>query len=231
LKDLSCTVQYITYGLEKVTRNHQRGYLVMEKCLCSLKDIFEGKVELPLQEGETKEDALHNISYEFLKALARIHASETIIHRDLHPGNIFVYLSKRDGLRIIKLGDFGVPKQLHRKKATDTATRGHEDYIPAEYQGVNEQLGLTPENAEAIDMFAAGIIIAWIYGGRHIYHIPGEPDSMIPGNIKLGKKSFDAILENQLPKPHRHHQSRDGTDAYECRIPSTCRGCHEALCL
>jgi serine/threonine protein kinase len=199
LKDLPCTVQYIAHGLEKLTRNHQRGYLVMEKCLCSLKDIFQGKVELPLQEGETKEDALRNISYDFLKALARIHASDTIIHRDLHPGNIFVYISKRDGLRIIKLGDFGVAKQLHREKATCTATRGHENYIPAEYQDVKEQVDLTPENAKAIDMFAAGIIIAWIYGGRHIYHIPDEPESMIPGNIKLGKKSFDAILENKLP--------------------------------
>jgi serine/threonine protein kinase len=61
------------------------------------------KVELPLLPGETEEEARLNICRDFLNALAYIHASNSIIHRDLHPGNIFIFIAKRDGSRVVKV--------------------------------------------------------------------------------------------------------------------------------
>jgi serine/threonine protein kinase len=198
LKDLPHAVRYEDHGTKKMTKTMTRGFIVMEKCHATLKDVLEGRVEIPMLEGETEEMALLKICHDFLEALASIHANDTIIHRDLHPGNIFISLSHKTHARSVKLGDFGVAKQLHQERATSTATRGHADFIPPEWQNVAEQKELTPENSASIDIYAGGIIIGYIFGRRHVYRLPGEAEAKIPGNIISGKKSFLAILESDF---------------------------------
>lgn len=94
---------------------------------------------------------------QILEALSHIH-SQGIIHRDLKPMNIFI-----DRNNDVKVGDFGLAKNIHRTVAVAKAAE-----IPSSYDDLTSNIGTTLYIAvemlkggnydEKVDMYSLGII-------------------------------------------------------------------------
>lgn len=97
----------VQYDSRVVDQDKKKIYIVMEYCE---KGDLKQLLEKHKKSGEPiKEEYIWEVMTQMLLALDTCHNNpmKKIIHRDLKPGNIFI-----DGRRNIKLGDFGLSKEL-----------------------------------------------------------------------------------------------------------------------
>ena len=94
---------------------------------------------------------------EILVALEKIH-SKNIMYRDLKPENVLIDI---DGH--IKLSDFGLSKQIKRRKETSTTFWGSPEYLPPEML-----LGI--EHSRAVDFYTFGWLLYEMIVGFPPFH-------------------------------------------------------------
>ncbi|KAM4809210.1 mitogen-activated protein kinase 4 [Rhinophrynus dorsalis] len=114
-----------------------------------------------LEQGPLTEDHAKLFMYQLLRGLKYIH-SANVLHRDLKPANIFI--STED--LVLKIGDFGLARIVDQHYS-------HKGYLS---EGLvtkwyrSPRLLLSPNNyTKAIDMWAAGCILAEMLTGRMLF--------------------------------------------------------------
>ncbi|XP_069820921.1 mitogen-activated protein kinase 4 isoform X2 [Dendropsophus ebraccatus] len=114
-----------------------------------------------LEQGPLSEDHAKLFIYQLLRGLKYIH-SANVLHRDLKPGNVLI--STED--LVLKIGDFGLARIVDQHYS-------HKGYLS---EGLvtkwyrSPRLLLSPNNyTKAIDMWAAGCILAEMLTGRMLF--------------------------------------------------------------
>ena len=106
------------YGSKK---DEKKFYILMEYCDGLNLEEFLEEHKKPNEENEViliKEDILFNIIKQICSGIKEIH-DKNIVHRDLKPSNIFINKDNE-----IKIGDFGISKQLKALKRTTVTKKG-----------------------------------------------------------------------------------------------------------
>ncbi|XP_075041711.1 mitogen-activated protein kinase 4-like isoform X2 [Mixophyes fleayi] len=123
-----------------------------------------------LEQGPLSEDHAKLFMYQLLRGLKYIH-SANVLHRDLKPANIFI--STED--LVLKIGDFGLARIVDQHYS-------HKGYLS---EGLvtkwyrSPRLLLSPNNyTKAIDMWAAGCILAEMLTGRMLFAGSHELEQM-----------------------------------------------------
>lgn len=143
-------------------------YVVTE--LCEGGELFEQIVE---REVYTERDAQRVLKM-IAEALFYCH-SNNIVHRDLKPENIF--LTSRNGIEEIKLGDFGYAKQVERC-LTDTSVGTPAYCAPEIFR--KEKYGF------AVDMWSFGVIAYVLLSGS----LPFYSENMVVLQKKILELDF-----------------------------------------
>ncbi|XP_071989407.1 mitogen-activated protein kinase 4 [Engystomops pustulosus] len=114
-----------------------------------------------LEQGPLSEDHAKLFIYQLLRGLKYIH-SANVLHRDLKPANIFINTEDL----VLKIGDFGLARIVDQHYS-------HKGYLS---EGLvtkwyrSPRLLLSPNNyTKAIDMWAAGCILAEMLSGRMLF--------------------------------------------------------------
>ena len=119
----------------KAWEEHQRLYIQIELCECSLSMFADLNHDIPEKE-------VWNFLIDMLQAVNHLHSNQ-YLHLDIKPENIFI---SRDG--IYKLGDFGLVVDLRKKSSIDPL-EGDPKYLAKEtIQGIF---------TESADIFSLGI--------------------------------------------------------------------------
>ena len=113
-----------------------------------------------------------------LNAVAYIHQSLNIVHRDLKLQN-FLYPTKDAIGESIKLIDFGFSKHLHRGKDTVVVTAGTVEYLAPELFHRESKV------EHSGDMWAMGVILFMLLGGYPPF--AGRSNNDICDNIRAEK--------------------------------------------
>jgi len=150
------------------------------------------------------------IASSVLQGLDYVHRAKTpsgrelgIVHRDVTPSNVYVASTGH-----VKLGDFGVAKLVAVEGWTMAGSvKGELGYLSP------EQIGGQPPS-QAIDLWAAGVILWELAAGQRLFVGENELDVMlrirkgkVPALRKVNKaapKSLERVLERALhQKPHK----------------------------
>lgn len=159
-------------------------WFTMEKCGLSVAD------ELP----SLALDERVRICLEMLSALAELHVHD-VVHRDLKPRNLFLTPKRH-----LKLGDFGIAKDLSGKSGGPTPTgyaMGTMEYMaPERWKGQPQK----PERADIewrpSDQYAAGVTAFHLLsGGGYPLDFTGERPMAVLNAHLMGK-----LLELTIPE-------------------------------
>ena len=104
------------------------------------------------------EDDVKDIIKDMLNGLRIMH-SENFAHRDLKPGNIFVVQKPPASNWRVKIGDFGISKQVQGDRTALRTEIGTLDYLAPEISGYLGTDGLTSVYDNAIDIWSLGCVI------------------------------------------------------------------------
>ncbi|MBN3301090.1 MK04 kinase, partial [Amia calva] len=144
--------------------------------LCELSTLYivqehmETDLSRLLEQGPLSEDHAKLFMYQLLRGLKYIH-SANVLHRDLKPANIFINTEEL----LLKIGDFG----LARIVDPHYSHKGYlsEGLVTKWYR--SPRLLLSPNNyTKAIDMWAAGCILAEMLTGRMLFAGAHELEQM-----------------------------------------------------
>uniref|UniRef100_A0A2K6JRZ3 mitogen-activated protein kinase n=1 Tax=Rhinopithecus bieti TaxID=61621 RepID=A0A2K6JRZ3_RHIBE len=126
-----------------------------------VQEYMETDLARLLEQGTLAEEHAKLFMYQLLRGLKYIH-SANVLHRDLKPANIFI--STED--LVLKIGDFGLARIVDQHYS-------HKGYLS---EGLvtkwyrSPRLLLSPNNyTKAIDMWAAGCILAEMLTGRMLF--------------------------------------------------------------
>ncbi|XP_025070668.1 mitogen-activated protein kinase 4 isoform X1 [Alligator sinensis] len=126
-----------------------------------VQEYMETDLARLLEQGKLTEEHAKLFMYQLLRGLKYIH-SANVLHRDLKPANIFI--STED--LVLKIGDFGLARIVDQHYS-------HKGYLS---EGLvtkwyrSPRLLLSPNNyTKAIDMWAAGCILAEMLTGRMLF--------------------------------------------------------------
>ncbi|XP_010121766.1 PREDICTED: mitogen-activated protein kinase 4 [Chlamydotis macqueenii] len=126
-----------------------------------VQEYMETDLARLLEQGKLAEEHAKLFMYQLLRGLKYIH-SANVLHRDLKPANIFI--STED--LVLKIGDFGLARIVDQHYS-------HKGYLS---EGLvtkwyrSPRLLLSPNNyTKAIDMWAAGCILAEMLTGRMLF--------------------------------------------------------------
>ena len=101
--------------------DEKKFYILMEYCDGLNLEEFLEEHKKPNEDNKViliKEDILYNIIKQICSGIKEIH-DKNIVHRDLKPSNIFINKENE-----IKIGDFGISKQLNALKKTTITKKG-----------------------------------------------------------------------------------------------------------
>ena len=149
------------------------------------KENKENKVKL------IEEDILYNIIKQICSGIKEIH-DKNIIHRDLKPSNIFINKDNE-----IKVGDFGISKQLDNVKTTTYTKKG----AGTLFYSAPEILKKSKYNKKA-DMYSLGCIIYELFTLSE-YHSDKMGDEIKPLDQKYDpnwQKLINSLLDVDIVK-------------------------------
>ena len=156
----------------------------------------------PQQRGPLPVAEVADYALQALDALAQAHAAG-IVHRDLKPANLFL-ARRHDGTSLVKVLDFGIPKNLASAGAAGDDARRAPLLGSPEYMSP-EQLR-TPRGVDArTDIWSLGVILYELLTGRMPF--TGESLGELFMQILGGGPRSGA-----LPPSRRAARARDGRD-------------------
>ncbi|MET0340337.1 MAG: protein kinase [Polyangiales bacterium] len=133
-------------------------YLVMEYLEgCDLADELSRRSRLPAIE-------VVGLVLQACEALAEAHAAG-IVHRDLKPANLFL-ARKSNGMRVLKLLDFGVSKSLETGEGSELSLTKTSAVVGSPIYMSPEQLNSAKDVDPRTDIWALGVVLYELITGR-----------------------------------------------------------------
>jgi serine/threonine protein kinase len=158
----------------------------LERCAASLDQIFLKTYHPRKYDGPE----LPNYSTVFLQlaeGLEYIH-SKNLIHRDIKPGNVLIYVDSTDGKITMKWADFGLSKLVNEKGSyTMSGVKGTYTHLAPELLlKLMENEKKPGRGTVKSDVFALGLVFAYLLlNGKHLY---GSNEIEISPNIIAHKQ-------------------------------------------
>ena len=159
----------------------------MELCAASLDQIFLETYHPRKYDGP---ELPHHFTVflQLAEGLEYIH-SKKLIHRDIKPGNVLIYVDSTDGKITMKLADFGLSKLVNERGSyTMSGVKGTYTYLAPELLLLKlmeneKKLG---RGTVKSDVFALGLVFVYLLlDGQHLY---GSNEIEITANIVANKK-------------------------------------------
>lgn len=173
--------------LRDVQRENNNVFLVFE---FFEKDLLQRITEC--QNGMSELIA-RNIMRQVLQGLSQIHENG-IFHRDIKPENILLRKSCDSGMvnginndesECVKLGDFGLSRQI-------SSLPPYTDYISTRWYRAPEVLLRAPDYGTAVDVWAAGAMMAEMCTGVPLFPGKNDVDQLRKINRILGKSKVSS---------------------------------------
>ncbi len=145
-------------------------HFVCQHHVCLVFEMLDTSLHGLMQERRFEPLPLSEIRVITQQMLVALHALKSInlVHADIKPDNVMLVNHKFQPLKL-KLIDFGLATPLSR-------LRQGKIIQALGYRAPEVVLGL-PLN-EAVDMWALGCLLAFLYLGRHLYPVPNEHELM-----------------------------------------------------
>ena len=154
-------------------------YLLLEKAICSLRDIINPTTPemQELSEKIMKQLGWREIIRQLLHGLTYIHSKtddvdDKISHRDIKPENLLIVELERDGTIAIKFTDFDSAKQMVVDRSTSTITTNVFTQIyhdPNISQKKDDGESVVVDDYIAGDVFSAGLVGYEVQYGKHMF--------------------------------------------------------------
>ena len=136
--------------------------------------------------------SIKEITTQILQALKVMHG-EGYAHRDLKPANIFVVQTSPNWW--IKIGDFGISKQIENSETNLRTFVGTQDYMAPEFFGYVDDEEIDEESSaytNAVDLWALGCIVYKLY--THQVPFPSREGFMPLRRYSMGVRPFPVEL-------------------------------------
>jgi serine/threonine protein kinase len=154
----------------------------LELCAASLDQIFLDANHPQKYDGPNLPHHF-TVFLQLAEGLEYIH-SENLIHRDIKPGNVLIYVDPNTRQITMKLADFGLSKSVNERGSytMKSGVKGTNTYLAPELllklMKINETLG---RGTVKSDVFALGLVFAYLLlKGHHLY---GSNEIEIYNNI------------------------------------------------
>lgn len=176
-------------GLREVISTERSIVLVLEKCDFDLSSIITESIEQAIPIPVSIRKAL---THQLLVGISHIH-SQSLVHNDLKPQNIFLCTSG-----YLKIGDFGLCSIIDLEKHIAEENFGVIPYDNLLNQAQCTRWYRSPEqlygdksNTPAMDVWAAGLIIAEMERNCAVFHGHNDIDQLASIIRDLGPISTD----------------------------------------
>ena len=160
----------------------------MELCEASLDQIFL-EINHPRKYKGPNLPHHFTVFLQLAKGLEYIH-SRNLIHRDIKPGNVLIYVDSTDGQITMKWADFNLSKSVIEQE-TYTMSSGIKGtkcwYAPELLKLITEfQQSIERRGTVKSDVYALGLVFAYLLlNGQHLY---GSNEIEIMANIVANKQ-------------------------------------------
>ena len=160
----------------------------MELCEASLDQIFLD-ANHPQKYNGPKLPHHFTIFLQLAEGLEYIH-SKNLIHRDIKPGNVLIYIDSTDGKITMKWADFGLSRSVNERGtyAMSSGIKGTRNWYAPELLKLISQLQRSTQRRGTVksDVYALGLVFAYLLlDGHHLY---GFDDIDIANNILADKQ-------------------------------------------
>lgn len=169
-------------------------FIATEFCAGTLEDYFCGKYKGPRFINDI--EILHQVT----QGLAHLH-SKNVVHRDIKPTNILIFVTQSQKRPKVKLADFGISRILKT---------GREDFTNTSVTNPKGTRGwMGPEVYEcdrfdfSVDIWALGLIFAYTLSKGNKHPFGDESNERI---FRIKRKEPMLMVQEDLKVPY----SRDG---------------------
>jgi serine/threonine protein kinase len=159
----------------------------LELCAASLDQIFLETYHSQKYDGP---ELPHHFTVflQLAEGLEYIH-SKNLIHRDIKPGNVLIYVDSTDGQITMKLADFGLSKSVNGRGSytMNSGVKGTYTYLAPELlQKLMQNEEILGRGTIKSDVFALGLVFVFLLlKGHHLY---GSNEIAIINNIVANKQ-------------------------------------------
>ena len=159
----------------------------MELCDASLDQIFLDANHPQKYKGPNLPHHF-TVFLQLAKGLEYIH-SKNLIHRDIKPGNVLIYIDSTDGQITMKLADFGLSKSVNERGSytMNSGVKGTYTYLAPELlQKLMQNEETLGRGTVKSDVYALALVFVYLLlKGHHLY---GSNEIAIINNIVANKQ-------------------------------------------
>ncbi|KAG2672591.1 hypothetical protein I3760_13G048900 [Carya illinoinensis] len=161
--------------LKEVVRENNELFFIFEYMDCNLYEIMRDR-QRPFSEEE-----IRNFMSQVLQGLSHMHRNG-YFHRDLKPENLLVTNN------FLKIADFGLAREV-------SSVGPYTEYVSTRWYRAPEVLLQSPSYTPAVDMWAAGVILAELFTLSPIFPGKSEMDQLCKICHILGAPDFTIFPE------------------------------------
>ncbi|KAF5446429.1 hypothetical protein F2P56_032057 [Juglans regia] len=161
--------------LKEVVRENNELFFIFEYMDCNLYEIMRDR-QSPFSEEE-----IRNFMSQVLQGLSHMHRNG-YFHRDLKPENLLVTNN------FLKIADFGLAREV-------SSVGPYTEYVSTRWYRAPEVLLQSPSYTPAVDMWAAGVILAELFTLSPIFPGKSEMDQLCKICHILGAPDFTIFPE------------------------------------
>lgn len=166
-------------SLKEVIREENNLYLVFEHMEANLNQLIRERTDL------FSETTIKHIVAQITQGLVYMHDSG-FFHRDIKPENLLC----RGGASLIKIGDFGLTREINSKPPFT-------DYVSTRWYRAPELLLHSMHYTSSVDIWALGCIASELYTLRPMFPGRGEVDQIFKIAQVLGPPSLTEWSEGE----------------------------------
>jgi len=155
-------------------------------------EFIEGQTlgSLIREKGRLNDQEVGRIMAELLSALSYVHA-KGFIHRDIKPDNVLLTRSHS-----VKLGDFGIAKDINSQSADKTGTGVTSGWGTPRYMAP-EQVTNMKEVTVRSDLYSTGVVLWEMVSGQKAYNYPSYeiPSKVVAEPLPLTHTRWDGVIQ------------------------------------